>query len=314
LKTPNTNLGVQANAPISINAAANDFDAWALAHRARAEAALARFIPDTELSSGRMLESMRYSAMGGGKRLRALLAYASAEAVNAGADIADHAAVAVEMIHAYSLIHDDMPCMDNDAMRRGKPTNHVVFGEATAMLAGDALQPLAFRVLLDAPASSGGIVAASKVLADASGALGMAGGQAIDLANVGKPMTQAALEEMHAMKTGAMFEAAVVLPALLVDADVECVESLEKFAANIGLAFQVVDDVLDATADSETLGKTAGKDAASDKPTFVSLMGIDAATAYARVLTRQAIASLGAVDKKNARLVDLAFAMAERKY
>ncbi len=292
------------------------FDQWSAVHRARAEAALERCLPTDELASGRMLEAMRYSALGGGKRLRALLAYASAEAlVDAGAtaQMADHAAAAVEMIHAYSLVHDDMPCMDDDAMRRGKPTNHVVFGEATAMLAGDALQPLAFRMLLDTPASSAGIVEACRVLADASGALGMAGGQAIDLANVGKPMTQAALEEMHAMKTGAMFEAAVLLPALLCEAQREHIDALTKFAANIGLAFQVVDDVLDATADSETLGKTAGKDAASDKPTFVSLMGIEAAEAYARALTRQAIAALGVIDAHSQRLVDLAFAMAERK-
>ncbi|TAG02989.1 MAG: polyprenyl synthetase family protein [Betaproteobacteria bacterium] len=289
------------------------FDAWAALHRTRTEAVLERFLPKDELASGRMFESMRYSVLGGGKRLRALLAYASAEAVGASADVADHAAASVEMIHAYSLIHDDMPCMDNDDMRRGKPTNHVAFGDATAMLAGDALQPLAFRVLLDTDASAAGIVAASRMLADASGARGMAGGQAIDLANVGKPMTQAALEEMHALKTGAMFEAAVVLPALLVESDDERVDALTKFAANIGLAFQVVDDVLDATADSATLGKTAGKDAAADKPTFVSLMGIEAADAYARVLTRQAIAAVETLGGNNARLIDVAFAMAERK-
>jgi farnesyl diphosphate synthase len=289
------------------------FDEWAAAHRARAELALERFLPSDELSSGRMLEAMRYSALGGGKRLRALLAYASAESLGANAELADHAAAAVEMIHAYSLIHDDMPCMDNDEMRRGKPTNHVKFGEATAMLAGDALQPLAFRVLLDAPAAASGIVAASRLLADASGALGMAGGQAIDLANVGKAMNQAALEEMHAMKTGAMFKAALMLPALMIEAEQARVDALELFAQNIGLAFQVVDDVLDATADSETLGKTAGKDAENDKPTFVSLMGIEPATAYARALTRQAIAALGTPDAKSQRLIDLAFAMAERK-
>ncbi len=274
-------------------------------------------MPKAELTSGRLLEAMRYSALGGGKRLRALLAYASAEAVGASAALADRAAAAVEMIHAYSLIHDDMPCMDNDAMRRGKPTNHVKFGDATAMLAGDALQPLAFRVLLDAStvdgANANAALAACRLLADASGAFGMAGGQAIDLANVGKPMTQAALEEMHALKTGAMFKAAVVLPALMIDCDVDRCEALERFAANIGLAFQVVDDVLDATADSETLGKTAGKDAASDKPTFVSLMGIDAANAYARALTRTAIAAIDSNDPKSQRLIEVAFAMAERK-
>jgi farnesyl diphosphate synthase len=304
------------------------FDEWQAAHRARAELALERFLPKGELPSGRMFEAMRYSALGGGKRLRALLAYASAEALGPGlasagvnpedaivatAELADHAAAAVEMIHAYSLVHDDLPCMDNDALRRGKPTNHVVFGEATAMLAGDALQPLAFRVLLDAPAPTNGVVAACQYLADASGANGMAGGQAIDLANVGNAMTQFALEEMHAMKTGAMFNAAVLLPALLVEADQERIDALDIFASKIGLAFQVVDDVLDATADNETLGKTAGKDAQNDKPTFVSLMGIDAAQAYARALTRQAIAALDETHTPSQRLVDLAFSMAERK-
>ncbi len=289
------------------------FDEWSAAHRGRVEAALEKFLPADELTSGRMLEAMRYSALGGGKRLRALLAYAAAESLGVKAEVADHAAVSVEMIHAYSLIHDDMPCMDDDYMRRGKPTNHVKFGEATAMLAGDALQPLAFRVLLDTPASASGVVAASKMLADASGAFGMAGGQAIDLANVGKAMTQTALEEMHALKTGAMFKAAVVLPALLIEADDERVESLERFAANIGLAFQVVDDVLDATADSATLGKTAGKDAQNDKPTFVSLMGIESAQAYARALTRTAIAAIDSNDPKSQRLIEVAFAMAERK-
>lgn len=292
--------------------AAMSFDEWSAAHRARVEAALGKFLPLAELPSGRMLEAMRYSALGGGKRLRALLSYAAAESLGAPASLADHAAAAVEMIHAYSLIHDDLPCMDDDNLRRGKPTSHVKFGEATAMLAGDALQPLAFRVLLDSPATPGGIVAASKMLADASGAFGMAGGQAIDLANVGKPMTQAALEEMHALKTGAMFKAAVVLPALLIEADNERVASLERFAANIGLAFQVVDDVLDATADSATLGKTAGKDAQNDKPTFVSLMGIESAQAYARALTRTAIAAINSNDSKSQRLIEVAFAMAER--
>ena len=254
---------------------------------------------------------MRYSALGGGKRLRALLAYASAEAIGAMADLADHAAAAVEMIHAYSLIHDDLPCMDDDALRRGKPTSHVVFGEATAMLAGDALQPLAFAVLLSAPASASGIVAASHQLAEASGAYGMAGGQAIDLANVGRPMTLDALQEMHAMKTGAMFAAAVVLPALLAEEDDATVDALTEYAEKVGLAFQVVDDVLDATADSATLGKTAGKDAANDKPTFVSLLGIDAAKAYAHQLTDEAIAALPK-HLNTTNLTQLARSMAER--
>jgi farnesyl diphosphate synthase len=287
------------------------FDHWAGEHRARAEAALARWTPGGELSSGRLLEAMRYSALGGGKRLRALLSYATAEAIGASAELADHAAAAVEMIHAYSLIHDDMPCMDDDDLRRGKPTNHVMFGDATAMLAGDALQPLAFKVLLAAPAAATGRVDASRELAEASGAYGMAGGQAIDLANVGKPMTLAALEEMHAMKTGAMFEAAVILPALLAEEDEATLAALSAYAQKIGLVFQVVDDVLDATADSATLGKTAGKDAANDKPTFVSLMGIAAANDYARRLTAEAIAALPA-QLNTTRLAELAHSMAER--
>ena len=291
--------------------ASTGFDVWATAHRIRAEAALVRWTPAGELSSGRLLAAMRYSALGGGKRLRALLAYASAEAIGASAELADHAAAAVEMIHAYSLIHDDMPCMDNDALRRGKPTSHVVFGEATAMLAGDAMQPLAFAVLFGSPASASGIVAASHQLAEASGAYGMAGGQAIDLANVGLPMTQTALEEMHAMKTGAMFEAAVLLPALLAEEDEATLTSLTVYAQIIGLTFQVVDDVLDATADSETLGKTAGKDAANGKPTFVSLMGIDAASAYAHQLTAKAIGALPA-HLNTTNLIQLARSMAER--
>ncbi len=289
----------------------NAFEQWATAHRARLEAALVRWTPASELSSGHLLEAMRYSATGGGKRLRALLAYASAEAIGASAELADHAAVAVEMIHAYSLIHDDLPCMDNDDLRRGKPTSHVKFGEATAMLAGDALQPLAFAVLLGAPTTATGVVAATHELAEASGAYGMAGGQAIDLANVGQPMTLNALEEMHSMKTGAMFEAAIVIPALLAEEDEATLAALAIYAQKIGLTFQVVDDVLDATADSATLGKTAGKDATNAKPTFVSLMGIDAATLYAQRLTDEAISALP-TNLNTQRLTDLARAMADR--
>ena len=287
------------------------FDQWTAVHHARVEAALSRWTPSAELASGQLLEAMRYSAVGSGKRLRALLAYASAEAIGASPDLADHAAAAVELIHAYSLIHDDLPCMDDDDLRRGKPTSHVAFGEATAMLAGDAMQPLAFAVLLAAPASAQGIVDASRELADASGAFGMAGGQAIDLANVGKPMTLAALEEMHAMKTGAMFVASVALPALLAEERAEVIDALTDYAQKVGLTFQVVDDILDATADSTTLGKTAGKDAAHDKPTFVSLMGIAAAKAYAAKLTGQAINALP-TQRNTKYLAALARSMVER--
>ncbi|MFN3630683.1 MAG: polyprenyl synthetase family protein, partial [Casimicrobiaceae bacterium] len=215
-----------------------DFAAWCEAHRARLEAALARALPAGEHSAGGLFEAMRYGALGGGKRLRALLAYASAEAVGAGAALADHAAVALELIHAYSLIHDDLPCMDDDALRRGKPTTHVVFGEAIAMLAGDAMQPLAFAVLTAMPASAQGRIQAVAELARASGAAGMAGGQAIDLAHVGRSMTIEALSEMHRLKTGAMFEAAVVLPALAVEAAAETVSALRAFARPRGGCFK----------------------------------------------------------------------------
>jgi farnesyl diphosphate synthase len=296
---------------------APEFAAWCEAHRARVEAVLARVLPAGELSAGRLLEAMRYGALGGGKRLRALLAYASAEAVGAHAELADHAAVAVELIHAYSLIHDDLPCMDDDALRRGKPTNHVIFGEATAMLAGDAMQPLAFAVLAEMPAPAEGRIRAVAELAQASGAAGMAGGQAIDLANVGRAMTLEALTEMHRLKTGAMFEAAVVLPALALGMDGPTVSALRAFARPLGLAFQVIDDVLDATADTATLGKTAGKDAADAKPTFVSLLGIEAARAEAARLTEQAIAALeplAALGRPTVRLSSLARAMGLRTH
>lgn len=285
---------------------------WSARHRARVERVLEQALPRGELASGRLCEAMRYSALGGGKRLRALLAYASAEALGAEPELADPAAAAVELIHAYSLIHDDLPCMDDDALRRGKPTNHVAFGEATAMLAGDAMQPLAFAVLLAAPAAPRALVAATAALAKASGASGMAGGQALDLANVGHAMTRSALEEMHAMKTGAMFEAAVTLPALLAGADDATLDALTRYARAVGLAFQVLDDVLDATADTSALGKTAGKDAAADKPTFVTLMGVEGARDHAERLTATAVAALPG-QLRGARLAALAQSMAGRR-
>ncbi|MCS6995869.1 MAG: polyprenyl synthetase family protein [Casimicrobiaceae bacterium] len=278
---------------------------------------MAQHLPTGELPAGRLLEAMRYGALGGGKRLRALLAYASAEAVDCAIELADHAAVAVELIHAYSLIHDDLPCMDNDALRRGKPTAHIVFGEATAMLAGDAMQPLAFAVLAEMPARAEGRVAAIAELARASGALGMAGGQAIDLACVGQSLTLEALEAMHRLKTGAIFEAAVVLPALACEVEGSTLETLRAFARPLGLAFQVIDDVLDATADTATLGKTAGKDAKDDKPTFVSLLGVEEARAYAARLTEQcleALEPLVATRPRAQRLATLARAMGARTH
>jgi farnesyl diphosphate synthase len=241
---------------------------------------------------------MRYAVLDGGKRLRPLLVLATAEAVGAPAALAMRAACAVEMIHGYSLVHDDMPCMDNDVLRRGKPTVHVQFGEASALLAGDALQAQAFEVLLPEDASVPAALSARwcRLLAVASGACGMAGGQAIDLASVGVALDQTALTQMHRLKTGALLQASVLMGAACSDISAEQTQALARYGAALGLAFQVVDDVLDVTADASTLGKTAGKDAANDKPTFVSLMGLTQAQAHADALldeAHQALAHTG---------------------
>jgi farnesyl diphosphate synthase len=249
-------------------------------------------------------EAMRYSVLGGGKRLRPLLVLATAEAVCAAEppQAVWRAACAVELIHAYSLVHDDLPCMDNDVLRRGQPTAHVRFGEAQALLAGDALQALAFELLLpdepaDAPvASAQTTVRLLHLLARSAGAEGMAGGQAIDLASVGQALDQSRLEDMHRRKTGALLQASVLMGAAAVGEQAptspRAWQALGRFGADLGLAFQVVDDVLDVTADSATLGKTAGKDAASDKPTFVTLLGLPEAEAYAERLLQRALAAL----------------------
>jgi len=243
-------------------------------------------------------EAMRYAVLDGGKRLRPLLTLAAARAVAGAAELpaALRSACAVELIHAYSLVHDDMPCMDNDVLRRGKPTVHVAYGEAQALLAGDALQALAFELLTPedgsvAPAVQARLCAA---LARAAGHHGMAGGQAIDLAHVGVPMSDTALRDMHRRKTGAMLEVSVHMGALSAGADGPTLACLQRHAQAIGLAFQVVDDILDVTADSATLGKTAGKDQANDKPTFVSLLGLAGAQAQAQALLQEALAALDA--------------------
>jgi len=281
-----------------------DFSAWSAARLAQVEALLERWVPH-QAPAG-LGEAMRYAVLDGGKRLRPLLVLATAEAV-AGMmpppdDAAWRAACAVELIHAYSLVHDDLPCMDNDVLRRGKPTVHVRFGEAQALLAGDALQALAFELLL--PADDGGIgtgLAARlcRQLVRASGWQGMAGGQAIDLAGVGQLLDQARLEQMHRCKTGALLLASVEMGATAAGANEPTLRALADYGRALGLAFQVVDDILDVTADSATLGKTAGKDAAADKPTFVSLLGLDAARAYADTLLAQAHQALD-----EARLAD----------
>ena len=252
-------------------------------------------------------QAMRYAVLDGGKRLRPLLVLAAAESVEASAEKASQAALraacAVELIHAYSLVHDDMPCMDNDILRRGKPTVHVKFGEAQALLAGDALQALAFELLTPAPDVVDTTVQATlcRILALSAGCHGMAGGQAIDLASVGKLLAIDELHTMHRLKTGALLQASVMMGAACGAASPAAKIALQEYGAAIGLAFQVVDDVLDVTADTATLGKTAGKDADQDKPTFVSLLGLDASKAYADKLLQQALAALARTELSNTR-------------
>jgi len=272
-----------------------DLKAWMQPHLERVEHALSESIEAH--SPAALGEAMRYAVLDGGKRLRPLLVLATAEAVGGASSgsAALNAACAIELIHAYSLVHDDMPCMDNDVLRRGKPTVHVQFGEAQALLAGDALQTLAFEMLTpqDASVSAAEQAACVGLLARASGYQGMAGGQAIDLASVGQRLSEDQLRQMHRLKTGALLLCSVQMGAACVQGVPAPVQAaLQRFGEALGLAFQVVDDVLDVTADSATLGKTAGKDEAADKPTYVALMGLDAAKAYADTLAAQAMQAL----------------------
>lgn len=285
-----------------------DLGSWMQPHLARIEQALAQAIAlDSPADLG---QAMRYAVLNGGKRLRPLLVLATAQAVGdaAHSPAALNAACAIELIHAYSLVHDDMPCMDDDVLRRGKPTVHVQFGQAQALLAGDALQTLAFEILTPQEASVRASVQAACVglLARASGYQGMAGGQAIDLASVGQRLSEDQLRQMHRLKTGALLLCSVHLGAACVPDVPEPVQAaLTRFGQALGLAFQVVDDVLDVTADSATLGKTVGKDQAADKPTYVALMGLDAAKAYADALAAQAVQALADTDLPEARLAAL---------
>ena len=276
---------------------AADFDAWMRQGQAAVESALQAWVPaDAPAGLG---EAMRYGVLDGGKRLRPLLVLAAAQATGGAPAAAMRAAVAVELIHAYSLIHDDMPCMDNDVLRRGKPTVHVRFGEAQAMLAGDAMHTLAFEVLTASPGAEAGFelepalqARLCALLARASGHAGMAGGQAIDLASVGRPLTEAQLRDMHRRKTGALLLASVQMGAACGHIDARAWEALCDFGAALGLAFQVVDDILDVTQESATLGKTAGKDLDANKPTYVTVLGLDAARRHAAELHAQARAAL----------------------
>ncbi len=297
------------------------FATWSADVLARVESALDEWVPASAPAG--LGEAMRYGVLDGGKRLRALLVQAAAQAVGAldsavGAEAALRAACAVELIHAYSLVHDDMPCMDNDVLRRGKPTVHVQFGEAQAMLAGDAMQALAFEVLTPDEGEGAGVPAAlqahlSRLLARASGQSGMAGGQAIDLASVGHALNEATLRDMHQRKTGALLRASVQMGAACAGLTPRSPAwaPLTVYGHVIGLAFQIVDDVLDATQPSDTLGKTAGKDADANKPTYVSLLGLDGARQEAASLLQQAHDALGQTGLSPDALAPLA-ALAER--
>jgi farnesyl diphosphate synthase len=278
---------------------------WCSERQRRIEDVLERVLPAADQIPGELCRAMRYAVLDGGKRMRPLLAYASGELVDAPVDAVDAVAAAVELVHAYSLIHDDLPCMDDDALRRGKPSCHVAFGEATALLAGDALQALAFAVL-----AAGRCIdpaGACALLGEASGVRGMAGGQAVDLASVGATLPQDELEAMHRMKTGALIRAAIRLGAgcgrsLAADEIV----AIDAYAAAAGLAFQVIDDVLDVEGSAASLGKTAGKDVAQGKPTFVTCLGLAAARERAEALRKEARAALAPFGGGARRLAELA--------
>jgi len=291
----------------------NDLQHWLHTYAERIERVLDRVLPATSQPPARLHAAMRYAVLGGGKRVRASLVYAAGHACTGDADAdpviaaaLDHAAAAVELIHAYSLIHDDLPCMDDDALRRGRPTAHVQYDEATAMLAGDALQPLAFQCLAEMPVAAAPVVTAVQTLAQAAGSAGMAGGQAIDLESVGKPLSIAELQTMHRMKTGAMLAASVALGGIVAGATDNERAALDQYGQAVGLAFQVIDDVLDVTADTASLGKTAGKDAADHKPTYVSQLGLHAARDLAEQLRADAHAALASLGARAARLAGLA--------
>jgi farnesyl diphosphate synthase len=292
-----------------------DFDNWMKHVQSSMEDAMASFLPSRVVAPQRLHDAMRYAVLDGGKRIRPLLTFAAGELFDASGAMLARAAAAVEMIHAYSLVHDDMPCMDDDALRRGKPTVHVKYDDATALLVGDALQSQAFLIL----ASGDGIDAARqlfmvRLLAEASGSTGMCGGQAIDLESVGLKLSLEELEQMHRLKTGALLRLSVLLGALCGKALSEAeTAALDAYSAAVGLAFQVVDDVLDATADSATLGKTAGKDAADNKPTYVSILGLEQSRTLAEKLRCDAHEALAPFGENARRLRELADLIVQRK-
>lgn len=293
------------------------FEDRVLHYQQRIEAVLDRWLPASTIVPTRLHEAMRYASLDGGKRLRPLLAYATGEVLGIEEQNLDAVAAAIELIHAYSLVHDDLPAMDDDDLRRGKPTVHKAFDEATAILVGDALQSLAFHIL--AEDASMNVEPASRLaminhLAEASGSSGMAGGQAIDLDAVGKSLSLAELENMHIHKTGALIRASVMLASYCQNAvDSAQRDALDRYAKRIGLAFQIHDDVLDEEADTDMLGKTAGADRALNKPTFPSIIGMSESKERAKELTDEAISSLGIFEKRAEPLAWLARHITQRQ-
>lgn len=300
---------------------ASPFNQWAEDRRNRFSIFAERKLPSVEDIPQRLHEAMRYAVLDGGKRVRPLLVYAAAELTGARESDADLAALAVECVHSYSLIHDDMPCMDNDLMRHGKPSVHAKYGEAWAMLAGDALQPEAFLFLTELSIPNDQKIQVMRQLAYASSTRGMCGGQAIDLDSVGKKLSYKELREMHVRKTGALLEASVLMGAYLGRKEFltdSLLSSVSTYGKAIGLAFQVVDDILDATADSTVLGKTAGKDLKDDKPTYVTSLGLDEARRMAKELHDQAVQAIEGLSEiennKSYRLIEIADYIIRRSY
>ena len=289
---------------------------WMSSHQQRISLALQQRLPNQNvIAAARLSEAMHYATLNGGKRLRAMLVYATGEAFNANPDALDSAACAVEMIHAYSLVHDDMPMMDDDDLRRGKPTCHKAYDEATALLVGDALQSLAFECLTENDLPADQQITMVKCLAQASGVMGMAGGQAIDLASVGKQLNQTDLEAMHLLKTGALIQASVLLGAYCgKNYSSMDLKYLNNYAAAIGLAFQVQDDVLDVIADTATLGKQQGADIARNKPTYPALMGLEAAQQKAQMLVKEALTALNNLGNECLALRALATFVVQRTF
>ena len=296
----------------------SDFGQRLASWQQRIEQYLDRYLADSPDDCGQLNQAIRYSTLGAGKRLRPVLVYATAEAIGLPLEQADPIAAAIEMVHAYSLIHDDLPAMDDDDLRRGRPTCHIKYGDATAILAGDALQALAFEVITDSPLAQRPAMAVNLIsaLAKAAGSKGMAGGQQLDL-DAEKPDANTqlgGLERIHRLKTGALIVACSTMPAIAAELDAKQTEQLRQFAAQIGLAFQVHDDVLDITADTETLGKPQGADQARGKATYPSLIGLDSAEALAQQLRDEALAAISDFGDSANALRDLANHMIERRH